>query len=59
LWGSETYVANNKRFQQGQKKRKNELKPAVVLDMFGGIGGGIVALKRLGTAMHKVRRLLL
>jgi hypothetical protein len=60
LWGNErTYVANNRRFQQVQKKPKDELKPAVVLDMFGGIGGGIVALKRLGIAVHKVQRLLL
>jgi len=28
--------------------------PATVLDLFGGIGSGIVALKRLRMAMHKV-----
>jgi len=54
LWANETYVANNKRFQEIREKRKDKRQPAVVLDMFGGIGGGIVALKRQGIAMKKV-----
>ena len=58
LTSDEKYLENNKIYNQEVKRRKSEdngLTSAVVLDAFGGIGAGLIVLKKLGIAMSKVR----
>ena len=52
----EVYSKNCKDYFQIKTKRINEFKlhKAVVLELFGGVGTGIVALKKLGVGMTKV-----
>ena len=58
-WTDETAVAVHKRFQQLCKARRenptsNLKREAVVLEVFAGIGGATVALKKLGVALKTV-----
>lgn len=48
------YLQNQQKFAQVVQKRKQNLRPAVVLDVFAGVGAALVVLKRLGIAMSKV-----
>ena len=55
-WTDETAVAVHKRFQQVCKVRRespNLKREAVVLEVFAGIGGAAVALKKLGIAVKR------
>jgi predicted RNA methylase len=51
---SNKYIKNEKDFVKVVQKRQNDLRPAIVLDVFAGIGAALVALKRLRIAMSKV-----
>ena len=42
------------RYFERIKKSRTPQQPAVVIDMFGGIGSGLVVLKKLQIAMKKV-----
>jgi hypothetical protein len=48
------YEENRMKHRLEVGRRVQNLRPAVVIDAFGGIGAAIVALKRLNIAMHKV-----
>lgn len=48
------YVENQKKFEKVVLQRKHNLRPAVVLDVFAGVGAAMVVLKRLGIGMSKV-----
>ncbi len=56
LRSNPAYVAHHKMFrkEQAQAKREPQSKAAVVVDLFGGIGSAIVALKRLNIAISKI-----
>lgn len=51
---NEQYIENQKKFAKAVQKRQNDRRPAVVLDVFAGIGAALVVLKRLNIAMSKV-----
>ena len=51
---NEQYIENQKEFAKVVQKRQHDLRPAVVLDVFAGIGAALVVLKRLHIAMSKV-----
>lgn len=57
LQTNEQYCQNRRGFQRVADKRKGNLRPAVVLDVFAGVGAALVVLKRLGVAMSKVSTL--
>lgn len=52
----EVYSKNCKDYFQIRTKRitESKLHKAVVLELFGGVGSGTVALKKLGVGMKKV-----
>jgi hypothetical protein len=51
---NDKYITNQKAFAKVVQKRQNDLRPAVVLDVFAGIGAALVVLKRLRIDMSKV-----
>lgn len=51
---NEEYLEHQKDFMKVAKQRKKDLRPAVVLDVFAGVGAALVVLKRLGIAMSTV-----
>lgn len=51
---NEQYLENQKEFEKVVQQRKDNLRPAVVLDVFAGVGAALVVLKRLGIDISKV-----
>ena len=54
LLSNEHHCKNQRKFEKEVQVREKDPRPAVVLDMFAGIGAGLVVLKRLEIAVSKV-----